>query len=30
MTFEGSAPETCLGMNASVEVQYAAEYWFYG
>ncbi|KAI0909001.1 hypothetical protein F4823DRAFT_596699 [Ustulina deusta] len=29
-TAGGSAPATCHGMPASFEVQYAAEYWFYG
>ena len=30
MTFEGSAPSTCVGLNDTVIVEYAAEYWFYG
>lgn len=29
-TAGGSAPETCKGMPATFEVQYAAQYWFYG
>ncbi|KAJ6095632.1 hypothetical protein N7486_006378 [Penicillium sp. IBT 16267x] len=29
-TYQGSAPSTCAGLNKKVEVQYAAEYWFYG
>ncbi|KAK1774883.1 hypothetical protein QBC45DRAFT_384545 [Copromyces sp. CBS 386.78] len=29
-TAGGSAPETCKGMPAAFEVQYAAQYWFYG
>ncbi|KAJ5923513.1 hypothetical protein N7454_008758 [Penicillium verhagenii] len=29
-TYQGSAPSTCAGLNLTVEVQYAAEYWFYG
>lgn len=28
-TAGGSAPATCVGMPASFEVQYAAEYWFF-
>ncbi|KAJ5595231.1 uncharacterized protein N7459_001439 [Penicillium hispanicum] len=30
MTFEGGPPSTCAGLNGTVLVQYAAEYWFYG
>ncbi|KAJ5133833.1 hypothetical protein N7448_001147 [Penicillium atrosanguineum] len=30
MTFEGGAPSTCAGLNDTVIVEYAAEYWFYG
>lgn len=30
MTFEGTAPSTCAGLNDTVLVDYAAEYWFYG
>ncbi|KAL8786862.1 MAG: hypothetical protein Q9195_008019 [Heterodermia aff. obscurata] len=29
-TAGGAAPSTCVGMPAAFEVQYAAEYWFYG
>ncbi|KAG6997582.1 hypothetical protein G7Y79_00039g075440 [Physcia stellaris] len=29
-TAGGAAPSTCSGMPASFEVQYAAEYWFFG
>ncbi|KAJ5650758.1 uncharacterized protein N7484_004481 [Penicillium longicatenatum] len=29
-TYQGSAPSTCAGLNKTIEVQYAAEYWFYG
>lgn len=29
-TYQGSAPSTCAGLNETVEVQYAAEYWFFG
>lgn len=29
-TAGGAAPHTCEGMGGSFEVQYAAEYWFYG
>ncbi|KAJ5721904.1 uncharacterized protein N7483_009838 [Penicillium malachiteum] len=29
-TYQGSAPATCSGLNKTVIVQYAAEYWFYG
>ncbi|KAJ5759189.1 hypothetical protein N7520_006345 [Penicillium odoratum] len=29
-TYQGSAPSTCAGLNETIEVQYAAEYWFYG
>ncbi|KAJ6028157.1 hypothetical protein N7540_003733 [Penicillium herquei] len=29
-TYQGSAPATCSGLNKTVVVQYAAEYWFYG
>ncbi|EAA32042.2 hypothetical protein GE21DRAFT_8114 [Neurospora crassa] len=29
-TAGGSAPETCQGMPEHFEVQYAAQYWFYG
>lgn len=29
-TAGGSPPATCSGMPATFEVQYAAEYWFYG
>lgn len=29
-TVGGSQPATCAGMPAAFEVQYAAEYWFYG
>ncbi|KAJ5168425.1 uncharacterized protein N7482_004019 [Penicillium canariense] len=30
MTFEGSAPSTCVGQSDTILVEYAAEYWFYG
>lgn len=30
MTFEGSPPSSCAGLNDTVLVEYAAEYWFYG
>ncbi|KAJ5267517.1 hypothetical protein N7478_010325 [Penicillium angulare] len=30
MTYQGSAPSTCARLNKTLEVQYAAEYWFYG
>lgn len=29
-TAGGNAPDTCEGMAASFQVEYAAEYWFYG
>ncbi|KAJ6108147.1 hypothetical protein N7523_009470 [Penicillium sp. IBT 18751x] len=30
VTFGGSAPSTCAGLDDIVAVDYAAEYWFYG
>ncbi|KAJ9269024.1 hypothetical protein DTO212C5_4863 [Paecilomyces variotii] len=30
ITAGGSAPATCEGQASSIEVQYAAQYWFYG
>lgn len=29
-TAGGAAPATCVGQKAAFEVQYAAEYWFFG
>ncbi|EPS33420.1 hypothetical protein PDE_08382 [Penicillium oxalicum 114-2] len=30
VTFQGSAPSTCAGQKERFQVDYAAEYWFYG
>ncbi|CAI7650656.1 hypothetical protein PCG10_009265 [Penicillium crustosum] len=30
VTSEGDPPVTCAGQNATIQVDYAAEYWFYG
>ncbi|KAJ5129792.1 malate dehydrogenase [Penicillium bovifimosum] len=30
VTSQGNPPSTCAGQNATIQVEYAAEYWFYG
>ncbi|KAJ5835479.1 hypothetical protein N7447_001505 [Penicillium robsamsonii] len=30
VTSQGDAPSTCAGQNETIQVDYAAEYWFYG
>ncbi|KAJ5550469.1 hypothetical protein N7535_001590 [Penicillium sp. DV-2018c] len=30
VTSQGDPPSTCVGQNATIQVEYAAEYWFYG
>ncbi|KAJ6188215.1 hypothetical protein N7519_003123 [Penicillium mononematosum] len=30
VTSQGNPPSTCAGQNATIQVDYAAEYWFYG